>query len=94
MVLNKDSLETLSAFIEQSAVNEEIETPFQFERHGYFILANKTNKNKVEFGKIIHLKIVGKMLIVCDKDYKVSGKLKIRGKRKSLIQMMKKCSSE
>ena len=56
MVLNKDSLETLSAFIEQSAVNEELGTPFQFERHGYFILTNKTNKNKVEFGKIIALK--------------------------------------
>ena len=56
MLLNKHSLETLSAFIEQSAVNEEIGTPFQFERHGYFILANKTNKNRVEFGKIISLK--------------------------------------
>ena len=53
MLLNKHSLETLSGFIEQSAVNEEIGTPFQFERHGYFIL---TNKNKVEFGKIISLK--------------------------------------
>ena len=56
MILNKDSLETLSAFIEQSAVNEEVGTPFQFERHGYFILANKTKKNGVEFGKIISLK--------------------------------------
>ena len=56
MLFNKDSLETLSAFIEQSAVNERVGTPFQFERHGYFILANKTNKDKVEFGKIVSLK--------------------------------------
>ena len=41
-------------------------------------MANKTKKNKVEFGKIISLKDSWKMPIVCDKDCKVSGKLKIK----------------
>ena len=56
LFLNKNSLEKISAYIEQSALDEEIGTQFQFERHGYFILANNSNKERIEFGKILSLK--------------------------------------
>ena len=56
LFVNKNSLETVSALIEPSVADEDDGTQFQFERHGYFVLLNKKNKEKIEFGKIISLK--------------------------------------
>ncbi|MEJ7675241.1 MAG: hypothetical protein WKF59_21680 [Chitinophagaceae bacterium] len=54
--INPDSLQTITAYMEPSLKDAEINMPYQFIRKGYFCLDKDSTKDKLVFNRTVTLK--------------------------------------